>query len=228
MSETIKFDQPVVLVGGGEVDESLLRQFSHLPVIAADGGANFLRQISLLPAAVIGDLDSIEDKDYWHKNSRVIELAEQDTTDFEKCLYTTEAPAFIATGFTGSRFDHTLAALHVMQKYHQKKPVILVSGDDVLYVSSSSIDLRLPVGTRVSLYPLNRVSFKSSDGLHYPLDNLTMQTGEMIGTSNISDKSLINIVPEFGGGCFALILPLSQLSAMAQMHDGVDFVNSTG
>ena len=222
MSETIKFDQPVILVGGGEVDESLLWQFSHLPIIAADGGANFLRQMSLLPVAVIGDLDSIKNKDHWHKTSRVIELAEQDTTDFEKCLYTIDAPVFIATGFTGSRFDHTLAALHVMQKYHQKKPVILVSGDDVLCVSSGNIKLQLPVGTRVSVYPLNRVSFKLSDGLQYPLDNITMQVGEMIGTSNVSDKPLVNIVSESGGGCFALILPLSQLAAMAQMLHAVD------
>lgn len=217
MTEILKYDEPVVLVGGGDVNIGLLQSFSCLPVVAADGGANLLRQVSIVPNAVIGDLDSTEDIDHWRKFSKVIELKEQETTDFEKCLYSIDTPYFIALGFTGSRFDHTLAAMHVMQKWQLKKNVILLSGDDVICLRSDVVELRLPVGTRVSLYPLNRVSFRSSDGLHYPLDNLTLQAGEMIGTSNSSSKSLISVVPEPGCGCFALILPISALHAVSQL-----------
>ena len=64
MSEKFRFDSPVVLVGGADVNPSLLRRLAHLPLIAADGGANHLRHSSLVPQLVIGDLDSVTDKDH--------------------------------------------------------------------------------------------------------------------------------------------------------------------
>lgn len=213
MPKIIKFDDPVVLVGGSDVDGELLKRYAHLPIVAADGGANHLLQASLTPRAIIGDLDSIADPDYWRSVTKVIEIEEQDTTDFEKCLYTVDAPFFIALGFSGNRLDHTLATLHVMQKLHLSKQVILAGGDDAVCVFSEEMELRLPVGTRVSVYPLNRVVFKNSSGLVYPLDGLVMQQGEMIGTSNVSDESIVKIVPD-GSGCYALIIPVTQLEAM--------------
>ncbi len=216
MPEIIKFDDPVVLVGGGEVDVELLRKYTHLPIVAADGGANLLRKTLIKPTVVIGDLDSLEDVGYWREVARVVELEEQDTTDFEKCLYSVEAPCFIAFGFTGNRMDHTLAALHVMQKWHLEKPVVLIGGDDVVCVKSSAIELNLPVGTRLSLYPLNKITFASSSGLKYPLKNLMMQTGKLIGTSNSCVESCVKIVPSSGEGCYALILPVSELKNVVQ------------
>ena len=221
MTEILKFDGPVVLVGGADADVNLLKQFAHLPLVAADGGANHLRHNSLVPQAVIGDLDSVTDKDHWQSVSKVIELKEQDTTDFEKCLYSVDAPLFIAIGFTGNRLDHTLATLHVMQKLHQTKRVVLVSDDDVACVCSEKVQVGLPVGTRVSIYPLNRIAFESSNGLLYPLNGLVMQPGEMIGTSNTSTDLQVAIKPQpeiqDTDSCYALILPSTCLGAMANM-----------
>jgi len=213
MRKIIKFDDPVVLVGGADVDGELLKRYAQLPIVAADGGANHLRQTSLIPRAIIGDFDSVADPDHWWSLAEVIKIEEQDTTDFEKCLYTVDAPCFIAMGFSGNRLDHTLATLHVMQKFHQSKRVILAGKDDAVCVFCEETELRLPVGTRVSVYPLNRVEFKSSHGLKYPLDGLVMQQGEMIGTSNVSDDSIVQITPD-GNGCYALIIPSNQLDAM--------------
>ena len=218
MSEVIEFDGPVVLVGGGGVDTSLLKQYAHLPLVAADGGANHLRRISMVPQAIIGDLDSVADKDHWQSVTKLIELTEQDTTDFEKCLYSVDAPLFIAIGFSGSRLDHTLATLHVLQKLHRTKRVVLISDDDVVCVCSGKVEIGLPVGTRVSVYPLNRIAFESSRGLLYPLNGLVMQPGEMIGTSNESNEAEVAIVPQESpdnNGCYALILPAAHLSAIA-------------
>ncbi len=221
MSEILKFDGPVVLVGGADADVSFLKQYAHLPLVAADGGANHLRHNSLVPHAVVGDLDSVADKDHWQSVSKVIELKEQDTTDFEKCLYSVDAPLFIAIGFIGSRLDHTLATLHVMQKLHRTKRVVLVSEDDVACICSDNVQVGLPVDTRVSIYPLNRIAFESSNGLLYPLNNLVMQPGEMIGTSNTSTDTLVEIMlqseSQDADSCYALILPSTCLSALTTM-----------
>jgi len=80
------------------------------------------------------------------------------------------------------------------------------------------VELGLPVGTRVSVYPLSRITFESSSGLLYPLDGLIMQSGEMIGTSNASNESQLKIVPQKDSpseqSCYALILPSEHLNAM--------------
>lgn len=214
MTEIINFDDPVVLVGGGEVDVGLLQEYSHLPIVAADGGANLLKTYAIEPAAVIGDLDSVENIDHWQATTKLIKLEEQDTTDFEKCLYSINAPHFITMGFTGNRFDHTLAALHVMQKWQTRKSVVLVSGKDVVCVKSGVVDLELPVGTRVSIYPFCRVEFSASRGLRYPLDGLAMQSGQLIGVSNISSARSVKIVPKSVEASFALILPVAEIGAL--------------
>ena len=70
-------------------------------LIAADGGADALHEMRLTPEAVIGDMDSLSDMAAWRGRTRLVHLAEQDSTDFEKCLYATQAPLYVAPGFTG-------------------------------------------------------------------------------------------------------------------------------
>lgn len=58
-------------------------------IICADGGANKISKFRLNPDLIIGDMDSIDSarlKDLTKKNTRVIKIKEQETTDFEKCL----------------------------------------------------------------------------------------------------------------------------------------------
>ena len=96
MSEIPKFDDPVILIGGADVDMSLLNRFSHLPIVAADGGANHLRNTNRLPEMIIGDVDSLQDYEHWQSVTHVKKIAEQDTTDLEKCLYSTDASLYLS------------------------------------------------------------------------------------------------------------------------------------
>jgi len=212
MSEIPKFDDPVILIGGADVDMSLLNRLSHLPIVAADGGANHLRNTNLLPEMIIGDVDSLQDYEHWQSVTHVKKIAEQDTTDLEKCLYSTDASLYIALGFIGGRLDHTLATLHTVQKYHPRKSVILAGSEDLILIFSASVKLPLPTDTRVSVYPLSQTVFTSSRGLQYPLDGLKMMQGELIGTSNKSSEDSIEIQAE--RGVFALILPVKCLPSV--------------
>ena len=78
-------------------------------------------------------------------------------------------------------------------------------------VCSDMVDLALPVGTRVSVYPLTTVGFESSEGLQYSLNGLTLQSGHFIGTSNISSEPNVQIAPVDNKGEFAVLLPVEQL-----------------
>jgi len=221
MKVAFEFSKPVLLLGGGRCDADLLAQYagSGWPVVAADGGANRLRESGVKPAAIIGDLDSLEDHAYWQSVSTVHKVAEQDTTDFEKCLYSTEAPLYVAMGFSGKRLDHTLAALHIMLLYCDTKKIVLVTEEDVLVVVRTAFSLNLPVGTRLSVYPLEPVTFLQSSGLQYPLDNLTLAIGAHIGCSNCVVQSPVQIDAADSGG-FAVIAPLTALDSVLQSLSG--------
>jgi len=193
----IRFDTGVTLVGAGASDRAMVAAARSLaPVlIAADSGADRLSGMRLKPRAVIGDMDSISDPDRWRAGPAVfVHLAEQDTTDFEKCLYATEAPFYIAVGFTGGRVDHTLATFHTLLRYPEKR-IVVVGKHEVSALAPSGQILRLKVtpGAPVSIYPLLPVTAIRSRGLAWPIDGLTLAPGQKIGTSNEATQPLIEI-----------------------------------
>ena len=206
----LRFDKPVVLLGGGWVDLPLLGELVNegVPLIVADGGANCLADSDVRPDAIIGDLDSLADASRWRERTRLIQLSEQDTTDLEKCLYSVEAPAFIGIGFTGNRLDHTLSALHVLLRYAAEKPMVLAAEQDWVFVPRRDVDLVLPVGSRLSLFPLAPTRVRRSSGLRYPLNGLQLATGQQIGTSNeVVDSTVqIEFEPDASPAC-AVLLP---------------------
>jgi len=219
------FREPVVLLGGGECTSNVLLQLlqQSYPLIVADGGASHLEDTAIVPDLIIGDLDSLENQSHWESITRVVKLAEQDTTDFEKCLYSVDAPLFIAIGFTGKRLDHTLASLHAAAKYSSQKQVIVVSQDDIVLVCRSAQQVSLDKGMRFSIVPFEPIKFRRSTGLLYPLDGLTLAPTLMIGTSNevLETKVSLETEPD-NDGAYAVILPLDALEAVIkQLFNGL-------
>lgn len=182
----LEFDGALVVVGGGAVDIELLQNLHvlGLPIVAADGGASSCADANILPDAIIGDLDSIGDARDWEAKIGTFRLEEQQTTDFEKCVYATRSPLLVALGMTGKRFDHTLAALHVVTKYAGDRSIILVDEQDIALGIAGDFSFTVTPGARVSMHPLGTVKFASSQGLKYPLDNIILAPGILSGTSN--------------------------------------------
>ena len=198
MSKVIKSnDRPVILVGGGDINWPVLQDYLDrgYPVIAADGATNLLIKNNILPDLIIGDLDSIGDQMNFPQSTTVIKIDEQNSTDFEKCLYATDAPRYVGFGFLGNRLDHSLAALHVLAKYCDHKTVLLIDQIDTVLVTRRAVTLELPVDSRVSIFPLGQVHFERSTGLAYPLDNLDLEIGQRSGTSNKSVSTSVHIQP---------------------------------
>ncbi len=214
--DCLVFEQPVLLLGGAEVPvgqlhSQLARGFA---LVAADGGANQLLGSEVIPDAIIGDMDSLTHRDNWARRCHTRQIAEQNSTDFEKCLYSTRAPWYLALGFCGQRLDHTLESLHLLVRYLRTHNVMLLSEDDVILVCDESVQLEMSPGTRLSIFPLSDVSFTSSSGLLYPLHGLKMAIGSAIGTSNSVSESTVRIdVEPDSEGCFALIAPVSEQGA---------------
>jgi thiamine pyrophosphokinase len=207
------FDTPIAIVGGGTVDAGLLRELDAAGVIliGADGGADTIDAACLVPAAIIGDLDSLVDRASWEGRTRVIHLTDQVTTDFEKAMRSTRAPVTLALGMTGGRLDHTLAALSAVLHFAGRRPILLVDAVDVALAQAGNVSLSLKAGERVSVHPLVPTGFRSSTGLLYPLDTLTLAPGGRIGTSNAALGGPVGIVSADDVTPWLLILERSHL-----------------
>lgn len=177
--------EPVLLVGGGDCVETALNDDirSGFARIAADGGASRLLACSAMPEAVIGDIDSLPRSDRQKLAPGVLHrIAEQDSTDFDKCLRNIAAPLIVAHGFLGGRVDHQLAVLTVLARRAEKR-CLLIGREDVVLLCPPRLALPLEAGCRVSLWPMGPVT-GLSEGLKWPIDGLQFTPDTRVGTSN--------------------------------------------
>ncbi|MEL6479698.1 MAG: thiamine diphosphokinase, partial [Pseudomonadota bacterium] len=190
----LRFSGPVTLVGGGALDRAMLtetRAFAPT-LIAADGAADRLTEWHLPVSAVIGDMDSIEATGRLAPETSFVPLQEQDSTDFEKCLYATEAPFYLAAGFTGRRVDHMLAVFNAMLR-RPEPPVILIGEAEVIALVPAGEVLRLQLwpGARVSFFPLCPARGVLSEGLEWSVAGLEMAPDGRAGTSNRATQAKV-------------------------------------
>ena len=194
----VVFNGPMAIVGGGAVDPALLVELAGrgVPLVGADGGGDAIGDAGLVPAAIIGDLDSLRDRAAWEKRTRVIHMPDQITTDFQKAIRATSAPVTLALGMTGKRLDHTLAALSAVLQYAPVRRLLLVDEVDVALAVVGPIRFEAGVRERVSIHPLLPIRFSHSTGLYYPMDGLRLEPGGLIGTSNEGTGGPVEIVPD--------------------------------
>ena len=196
----------VTLVGAGPLNKGILADAVRFApyLVAADGGAEMAQKYGKTPKKVIGDLDSIDRAILAEFPAGTVHrIDEQDSTDFDKCLRNITAPLIVGVGFIGGRVDHQLAAFHSIMRYRDK-PCVLVGPEDVVFHLNGTLKLDLEPGTRLSLFPLARVSGKST-GLEWPIDGLKFAPGELIGTSNCSTGG--RVVLEMDGPGMLVVVP---------------------
>lgn len=179
---------PVTLVGAGPATGADLAAALALApeAVAADGGAGHVLPGGRQFRAVIGDLDSLVPSvaaSVRAEGVPVHRVAEQDTTDLEKCLYSVAAPLIIGVGFLGGRLDHELAALSALLRFADR-PVVLLGRGEICFALPPVLDLDLAAGTRVSIFPLAPVTGVVGSGLRWDTAGLTLAPGAQIGTSN--------------------------------------------
>ena len=200
----------ITLAGGGpfgrrDLDLCLARAPT---AVAADGGADRLICLGVMPKAVIGDFDSVSDaalskiamENQYH-------VPEQSSTDFDKALRSIQAPFVLALGFAGARLDHWLAAMTTLVR-HPDRCCILVGPKDIAFAAPARLDLDLTPGEPLSLFPMAPVTGRSQ-GLEWPIAGLSFAPAGQIGTSNRVVAR--RVVLEFNVPGMLVILPRRRL-----------------
>lgn len=212
ISRFAPFSEKVTLLGGGELSAASVSEcLTRAPnLVVCDGAAATALAMGLTPARVVGDLDSLDAATRARLDPEtILEIREQDSTDFEKALRTTEAPLILGAGFMGLRLDHELACYNALVR-HADRACILVGEHDICFHAPPRLRLGLVPGARVSLFPLAEVTVTST-GLEWPLDALTLAPWGRVGTSNRAVEEVVEIVADAPG--LLVILPRDGLDA---------------
>ncbi len=189
----LELGDAVTLVGGAGFSKTLLSKSLAITddLVAADGGANFL-PTHTVPKYIIGDLDSLRSPEKWvGKGSELIKIEDQDSTDFDKCTSLIKSKKIIALGFMEQRLDHFLAVCSSLVK--NRRLIFVVGKRDVMFHLPKNLSVKLPINSRVSLFPMNEIKTVEAVGLKYPVEKLQFSPMGKIGTSNVSTKENIRI-----------------------------------
>ena len=207
------YSEPVLLVGAGpatQEDFDAARAVTDA-IVAVDGGFDALAAWGAMPDAVLGDMDSI--RATIPQTIPRLEIPEQDSTDLEKALRVIDAPLCVGIGFLDGRLDHTLAAMHALIGA-ENRVAVLLGAEDVVFAAPMDWRAEVPVGTRISFYPVRRVPAVGSEGLRWPIDGLRMEGGRQIGVSNETVSG--NVAARFSERGVVTILPRDCLPAVIQ------------
>jgi thiamine pyrophosphokinase len=191
-----------------EAARSLLQADDYL--IAADGGANHLMKMGILPDIVIGDLDSVDENALFELKSAGVAIQQysedKDETDIELALrYAVELrpSAILIIGALGGRLDQTLANLSILtDPTLSGLDIRLDDGVEQAFFCRASAakggqaEVRGRGGDIVSLIPwLAPVEGVTTEGLQWPLYAETLYPDKSRGISNamLADTASVRI-----------------------------------
>lgn len=172
---------------------SISREITEAHVICADGGYNHLKGIT--PDVIVGDMDSI---DSLPDDVKLIKLpVEKNLSDGEFAVrYAKEngCSEISLYGVFGGRIDHVLCNLSLIKLAHSLglKAVAKEDGLNVYFVNGI-FTLNVKKGATISILPYTESAIvTNSEGLYYPLKNLTLTNSDTRGLSNVATADKIS------------------------------------
>lgn len=206
-----------IIIGNGEIKnyEIIREYFDEAYIIACDGGLRHCRAMMIQPNVMLGDFDSAhkEDIEFFYNLGVLMEEypVKKDKTDMEIAVdmaIERESDEIYIVGGLGSRFDHSLANVHILLK-----PVrlgiraCLLDENNIITLVEDSIDIVGEKGQTVSLLPLTtKVKGINTRHMEYELKDAEMEIGSSLGVSNVMTEDVATVSVEEG----TLILIMSR------------------
>ncbi len=176
-------------------------------ILCANGGTGAALELGLVPDMVIGDLDSLGQKELDFLAERDVFLncypPEKDYSDLELALvYALEhgAAEIVVLGGGGGRPDQFFANLMLLNLALQKDvPAVLVSEDGEVRLVNRGLEVKGEPGDTVSLLAVSaEVSGIETRGLKFPLFGESLFFSSTRGLSNVLNDTAAYIALEKG------------------------------
>lgn len=198
-----------IVIGAGDLTMGELTVGEDDYCIAVDGGLSYCGILGVEPDIMIGDFDSVSEKEKEaiaqlkeQIPERIIELApEKDDTDMLMALkhgLELGYRDFRIYAGTGGRFDHTLANIQCLLylKNHGATGYLVDGTGMILVLQNESVRFQKSMEGYLSLFSLGKqANGVTIQGMKYPLDHYTMTNDFPIGISNefIGESATISV-----------------------------------
>jgi len=162
-------------------------------VVCCDGATDGFVRSGRIPAAIVGDGDSLSVLNKKQFASILHSIPDQDTNDLTKafnfCLQQGKKDMLIL-GATGKREDHTLGNISLLAEYMNQAEIEMVTDYGVFTPISKDSDFESYPGQQVSIFNLSGVEI-SQEGLQYTLPPL-QQWWQGTLNASLSDHFIIH------------------------------------
>ena len=196
----------IIIRSGSSIDKEIFysEKIKIEYVICADGGLEKAEYLGLLPDVIIGDLDSVNTsvlKRYIEMNIEIIEYpSEKNYTDMDLAIqYAVEKgyKEIILIGASGSRIDHTMANILLVELYYKKGIKIkIVDNNNIVQMVTGKMEIEYKKKYFVSIIPTSdTIEGITLDGFKYPLNNVNVKRGSTLCISNqiTEEKGIISL-----------------------------------
>jgi len=141
-------------------------------IVCCDGSAASLILAGMIPDAIVGDMDSLNDDLANSFADRIFRDENQDTNDLTKVVEWCRGNNYkdiVIVGATGKREDHTLGNISLLAEYGKDMNVIMVTDTGVFRPILSDAEIASFPGQQISIFSIDPETEVTSHGLKYPL-----------------------------------------------------------
>lgn len=192
----------LIIADGPTIGADRLRSLAEgRIVVSLDGAADKLRRFHIIPDYILGDLDSIEDRDYWgipetldgnivtgRHNVSIVWLDDQSLTDMEKGIAFCDnrgANTITLVDGSGGRMDHALGNIRFLRKYYKsQRPLMLISElQQMRYLHDETLTIAGNIGDHCGVFGFPR-GVVTTHGLAYDVDQYALEFAETDSVAN--------------------------------------------
>ncbi len=194
----------LILGNGSDIEKNRIENINIDFVICADGGLEKVYKLGLVPDLILGDFDSVDSSVLeYYKNLNIETVtfpSEKDYTDMELAVEHAVKKGFkdvILAGASGTRLDHTLANIQLLEKYHKEGiNIVIIDNNNFISIISDNADIKVKYKKDyfVSLVPVTEtLEGLTLENFKYPLSNVIVKRGTAFLISNeiIKDEGRI-------------------------------------
>ena len=167
-----------IILADGEYPENplVLALLDACPyIVCCDGAANQYINSQRIPAAIVGDGDSLLPEIKEKYPSLIYHEAEQDTNDLSKAFrfcISQNRKNILILGATGKREDHTLGNISLLTDYMESAQVEMITNYGIFTPIKEDTLFQSYPGQQVSIFNMGSTAL-SGQGLVYPLSVFT-------------------------------------------------------